>query len=125
VNNVSSTLLYLRKDEIHETEKPYKLQYNTKDELPQQTTVQDSRGPILIRDLRGQTKSFSFEKNGFSVLEMESKMDPEDFADERRVKEVYYPEVQALLLRYFGAKRVEILEHLVTKPPCNVSFDRG
>ena len=43
-------------------------------------------------------------------------MDPEDFADERRVKEVYYREVQALLLRYFGAKRVEILEHLVPKP---------
>jgi hypothetical protein len=53
-------------------------------------------------------------------------MDADDFADEAKVKNVYYPEVQALLLRYFGAKRVEILEHLVTKPlPFQCQFDRG
>jgi len=33
----------------------------------------------------------------------------------KKVKGVYYPEVQGLLLRYFGAKRVEILEHLIRK----------
>jgi hypothetical protein len=116
-------LLYLRRDQIHETEKPYKLQYNTEDELPQQNTVPESRGPIRIRDLRGQSRSFSFETNGFSVLEMDSKMAPEDFADEKKVKDIYYAEVQALLLRYFGAKRVEILEHLVTTSHIHVHFE--
>lgn len=112
--DATSTLLYLRKDELHETEKPYKLQYNTEDEIPQQNTVQENRESIPIRDLRGQTRSFSFEKNGFSVLDLESEMEPEDFGNEHKVKDVYYPEIQARLLKYFGAKRVEVLEHQVS-----------
>jgi hypothetical protein len=112
--DVCSTVLYLQKDKIHELEKPYKLQYNTDDELPQQNTVHQSSGPLQIHDLRGQSQTFSFEKNGFTILEMESKLNPDDFANEQKVKDVYYPEIRALLLKYFGAKRVEILEHLVS-----------
>src|ERR1700683_1083295 len=61
VKDVSSPLLYLQKDQIHESEKPYKLQYNPGGGLPHQNTAQESRGPILIQDLRGQSRSFSFE----------------------------------------------------------------
>jgi hypothetical protein len=44
---------------------------------------------------------------------MESKLDPGDFYNVKRVKDIYYDEIKALLLKYFGAKRVEILEHIV------------
>lgn len=50
------------------------------------------------------------------MLDMESGMEAEDFADDQKVKAVYYPEIQIRLLEYFGAKRVEILEHQV----CNL-----
>ena len=47
------------------------------------------------------------------MLDMESGMEADDFADDQKVKAVYYPEIQTRLLEYFGAKRVEILEHQV------------
>jgi len=89
------------------------LQYDPGDAIPHQNTTQESRGPILIQDLRGQSRSFSFENCGFAFVEMESTLTPEDFHEEEKVKRVYYSEIQALLLKYFGAKRVEILEHVV------------
>lgn len=46
---------------------------------------------------------------------MESKLDPGDFYNVKRVKDIYYAEIKALLLKYFGAKRVEILEHITRK----------
>ena len=60
---------------------------------------------------------FSYENNGFEVVEMDSKLKPEDFYDPALVESVYYGEVQELLLRHLHAKRVEISEHVVgTKP---------
>ena len=47
---------------------------------------------------------------------MESKLEPNDFYNEILVESVYYNEIKALLLEYFGAKRVEIMEHVVSAP---------
>jgi hypothetical protein len=42
-------------------------------------------------------------------------MTPDDFYNQLLVESVYYYEIKALLLEYFGAKRVEIMEHVVKR----------
>jgi len=71
--------------------------------------------PVSIRDLRERLHLFSYDKNGFTVLNMESKLTPDDFYNQVLVESVYYNEIKELLLGYFGAQRVEIMEHVIRK----------
>ncbi len=48
---------------------------------------------------------------------MESKLKPDDFYNQNLVENVYYSEIKVLLLDYFNAKRVEIIEHVIMVPP--------
>lgn len=112
--DVFSNLLFLRKSELHNETKPYKLNYDPGDALPRTNTTNESC-TVSIRDLRERLNQFSYDRNGFTVLDMESKLRPEDFDDLVLVKTVYYREVQALLLDFFGATRVEIMEHMVNR----------
>lgn len=113
LQQLSSNLIYLERDDKHTQEKPYKLQYDPGDSLPRTNTVNKQHGPISIHDLRSLEKPMSFDKNGFCVVDLATHLEPEDFYDAQKVKNGYYPELQALLLDKFGAARVEILEHLV------------
>jgi hypothetical protein len=119
VQFLESHIAFLERDAKHKLEKPYKLQYDpgSNSEIPRTNTVSKHYGPITLHDFRVLEKPMIFEKNGFCVLDMESKLSPEDFYDEEKVRRIYYPELQALILEKFKATRVEILEHLVGRPP--------
>lgn len=103
----------MQRDELHQEAKPFKLQYDPGDDIPRTNCVNKTYDSVLIRDLRGCVRGFSFQKNGFSILRLESQLEPDEFYDQARVEKVYYPELQNLLRQYLGAKRVEVLEHLV------------
>lgn len=50
---------------------------------------------VNIRDLRQVQDKFTLDKNGFQLVDHFTK--ETDFLDEERVKEIYYPECQALI----------------------------
>ncbi|KAF1810426.1 putative CmcJ-like methyltransferase [Eremomyces bilateralis CBS 781.70] len=112
---VTAELDFLKKDIKHSTEKPYKLQYDPGPDLPRWNCENVSQSDIPVHDIRGHENEYTLEKNGFVVLKLESRLVPEDFYDEKKVKEVYYEEVKEVLKRERGAKRVEILEHGIRK----------
>lgn len=111
----SSSLLYLLEDDLHKETKPYKLYYDPGDALPRSNTTNETR-QIFVEDMRARLDQTSFHKNGFTVINMESRLTPEDFYDSHLVESVYYNELKAVLLEHFGAKRVEIMEHMVIPP---------
>ena len=115
---LESHIAFLERDAKHELEKPYKLQYDPglKSEIPRTNVVSRHYGPVTLHDFRVLEKPMTFEKNGFCVLNMESELSPEDFYDEDKVRRIYYPELQALVVEKFKATRVEVLEHLVSRP---------
>ena len=114
-SDVTSELVFLQRDPIHETEKPYKLQYDPGNGLPRKNCVDELREGIVIHDIRGKEHEFTLEQNGFCMAKLESKLRPEDFDDDSNVKKVYYSELKLLLETKFKASRVEILEHGVRK----------
>jgi len=113
--NVSTDLVFLEPDKKHQSEKPYKLQYDPGEGIPRWNCRNQSQSGILIHDIRGKEKQFTVERQGFAVLNLTSRLQAEDFYDEKKVKKVYYDELRQLLKSTFGAKRVEILEHGIRK----------
>ncbi|KAL8716040.1 MAG: hypothetical protein Q9225_006272, partial [Loekoesia sp. 1 TL-2023] len=80
---------------------------------PQRNFSDESR-PITIHDLRGQENSFNLDTHAFAAIQnVSSKANRQTFDSEDAVKEVYYPEVEALLLEQTGAKKVLIFDHTI------------
>jgi len=113
--DVVTDLVFLHRDEKHQTEKPYKLQYDPGEDIPRWNCVNETQSGVRIHDIRGKEDQFTLEKQGFAVYKLNSKLSPEDFDNETKVKKVYYQELSQLLKETLGAKRVEILEYGIRK----------
>ncbi|KAI0771220.1 hypothetical protein BD413DRAFT_476455 [Trametes elegans] len=71
--------------------------------------------PVLVHDARGHEEDFSLDKNGFQYVKWPSV--EKEFDDDERIKEKYYPEVEEILKKVAGAKRVHIFDHTIRRPP--------
>ena len=111
-NDIVTSLVHLKREIIHQDVKPFRLQYDPGQGLPRTNCANETRQGILIRDVRSFLKEFSFEKNGFAVLNTKTQMTPDDFNDKDRVRDVFYEEIKQLLSQYFAdAKHIVIMEH--------------
>ena len=74
---------------------------------------------VTIHDIRGSEKNYDMNVNGFGVLGG-VQSEEHEFRDDEKVKEVYYPEVEKLLLdNVEGAKRVFIFDHTIRRSDPN------
>ena len=69
--------------------------------------------PVVIHDARDKEKEYdlSLDTSGFQFVKHVSS--EKDFEDEERIKDVYYKEVEELLKKEAGAKRVFIFDHTI------------
>lgn len=75
------------------------------------TNIQYDPHAVLIHDVRGKEDTVSLDKTGFQFVKHESV--EKDFLDEELIKTRYYKEVEDLLKREAGAKRVFIFDHTI------------
>ncbi len=70
---------------------------------------------VQISDIRGKESKYTLDDNAFQTIsEVESK--EKDFNDDAHIKEVYYPEVEQLLLDNVpGANRVLLFDHTIRR----------
>lgn len=66
-----------------------------------------------IHDVRGKEDTVSLDKTGFQFVKHVSS--EKDFLDEEKIKTVYYKEVEELLKKEVGAKRVFIFDHTIRR----------
>ena len=76
--------------------------------IRRRTTGAEERRLIEIRDGRA-AGPLSLEGNGFILVEHSSAV--RNFFDPDELKRVYYPEVEALITRLAGARRVAVFDH--------------
>jgi hypothetical protein len=107
--DVTTTLNYYAPigDEI-----PFQYTYPRKDGGPQNNIGNDVQKTI-VHDARGKEEEYglSLDTSGFQFVKHESV--EKDFTDEERIKHVYYKEVEELLKKEAGAKRVFIFDHTI------------
>lgn len=66
---------------------------------------------VRIRNGRPLARSFSLDRQAFVLTRHDTRV--RDFYDEREVRSVYFPEVEALIKRETGASKVVIFDHTV------------
>jgi len=64
---------------------------------------------MTIRNGRRDAKDFTLEGNGFHFVRHDTAV--VDFFDETQIRDVYYPEMEALVKAQSGAKRVVVFDH--------------
>jgi hypothetical protein len=74
---------------------------------------------VTLNDLRGIESQFSLDQNAFDTYQ-NVPSDEHDFTDDERIKSVYYPEVEQLLLENVqGAQKVILFDHTIRRPTGN------
>jgi hypothetical protein len=68
----------------------------------------DPRG-VTVKNGRLQAGGFSLERNGFRLVQHETRV--ADFYDAAEVRRVYYPEIERLVREETGAARVVVFDH--------------
>ncbi|KAF8442949.1 hypothetical protein L210DRAFT_3643852 [Boletus edulis BED1] len=82
--------------------------------VPRTNVGQDTR-PVVIHDARGKGNILGLDVSGFQFVHYPSA--EKDFADDDRIKSAYYTEVEDILKKYAGAKRVFIFDHTIRRSP--------
>lgn len=79
----------------------------------EKTNIGADPHPAVVHDARGKEKEYnlSLDTSGFQFVNWPSV--EKDFTDEKRIEEVYYKEVEEILKKVAGAKRVFIFDHTI------------
>lgn len=108
--NVQAALYFLKKDALHQVEKPYAFRFPVDNEGIRQSNMEMVRKDLItITDIRGPENSFSLEINGFAILNLKSKFGYDDFHDPGKISR-YFRELEAILNDHMGASHVKVLD---------------
>ena len=107
-HDVSTTLNYFKPTD----EAPYF--YSPAAEPPEgkpRSNIDSEPHPAVVHDVRGKEDTVGLDKTGFEFVKHKS--EETEFIDEERIKNVYYKEVEELLKKVTGGKRVYIFDHTI------------
>ncbi|KAH9939805.1 hypothetical protein B0H21DRAFT_711080 [Amylocystis lapponica] len=81
----------------------------------ERTNIGTDPKPVVIHDARGKEDTVSLDTTGFQYVKYPSV--EKDFVDEEAIKTKYYQEVEDILRKEAGAKRVFIFDHTIRRKP--------
>lgn len=79
------------------------------------TNVGRDPHPAVVHDARGREAEFTLDTHGFQFVRWPSV--EKEFIDEEAIKLKYYAEVETILKKVTGAKRVYIFDHTIRRNP--------
>ncbi|KZO90308.1 hypothetical protein CALVIDRAFT_522936 [Calocera viscosa TUFC12733] len=86
-----------------------------------QTNIVMEEHEVQITDLRSLSESelagFTTDNSGFQWVKHESKLKGDELFDEEKIKNEYYPEIDAFLKKTLGARRTFIFDHTTRRAP--------
>lgn len=118
-DSFKAKIQYLARDDQHNLVKPYYLYFKYDSEIAPTNTSPDDRFVHICnaRNLDIPSREMFFER-GFAQLRLDCPLTPEEYWDDKKVKEVLYPKYKSTARFLFpNAARVEVLEHAVSKRP--------
>ncbi|KAL8811597.1 MAG: hypothetical protein Q9223_007499 [Gallowayella weberi] len=119
---VETSMHFLRRDELYNSEKPYQLKYAAAEGVPISNFRLEKKEPIKINSLRGYKKEFSFDKNGFTVMKIDEDIPYNDFSDGAGIRR-YLDVVAAGLQNLLGADKVQVYQYVVRPGPRRPSVE--
>ncbi|CAD6505827.1 BgTH12-01314 [Blumeria graminis f. sp. triticale] len=117
---LTSTFYFMKKDPLHLVEKPYELNYEPQVGQPRTNMTISPVKDLSVTDIRNSKSKYSFEKNGFEVVNIDSPLTHAEYDDETKVIEVYFSKVAEVLKKFLGAERVQVFDYMIRK--CDKDF---
>ncbi|KAG0700035.1 hypothetical protein DFH29DRAFT_1080934 [Suillus ampliporus] len=77
------------------------------------TNVGEDVQQVVIHDVRGKEDTVGLDKTGFQFIKHKSV--EKEFLDEEAIQTKYYAEVEDILKKYAGAKKVAIFDHTIRR----------
>jgi hypothetical protein len=111
IGSVPATLHYLFRTE----EKPYAYTFDPPPGIPARFGEVNTVTGIAVRNARPLADTLSLDEQGFELRTHKTAVT--DFYDERQISEIYYPEVERLLIGATGADKVVIFDHTIRSVP--------
>lgn len=97
---------------INGDEAPYNYVESPPEGKPRSNLKEDPRD-VVVYDMRGKESTVGLDKTGFQFLRHVS--EEKEFLDEEAIKSRYYKEVEELLKKETGAKRIFIFDHTIRR----------
>ncbi|KAF9888436.1 hypothetical protein FE257_008714 [Aspergillus nanangensis] len=116
-NDIHASFNFMKQVELYDKVKPYSIDNEIKKwdgPIPRTNYRNSVVEDVVVKDLRGREGQFTFEKNGFAVIELDSSMAYEDYSDPVKLYNIYLQEVAACLIQYFSATSVHIFNVVVS-----------
>lgn len=110
--HLKANLMFMARDPLHDTHKPYELLYEA-GELPTGCNFDEVEHEVAIENFRPLKGKSSLDCEGFLLADMRSAMTYQDFFDETALKKKYMQEVKCLIADMFQAQSVYFHECVV------------
>ena len=117
---LSATLSFIARDVLHETEKPYELEYEPPDGIEKSNYTIEQIDGVQLHDIRPWKGNLSLDREGFIVSDLHSSLHNEEFWDEQKLKTVFAEELRSHLIRILGARAIYFHECVVSALVCVV-----
>ncbi len=114
--STDTSVLYLDRLDRYNDEKPFEVLFNTSGfgEDASQGNVILVPENVAVRNARHSTEAFTLDKNGFQVVDFESRLQGDDFEDKEKVQSIYFEEAKACLRQIIpGSVEMHILNYKV------------
>jgi hypothetical protein len=108
---VNATLHYL----FPTDRKPYLYMFDPPEGVPAAWGELNTVPDVVVRNARRLPQPPSLDEQGFEFRVHETAM--VDFYDQREISEIYYPEIERLLIAATGAEKVVIFDHTIRSVP--------
>lgn len=123
---VQTSINFLTNDpSLYKTEKPYQIKYNAAPDIPVSNLRFEKQSSLTISSIRGREADFSFEKNGFTVLNLNGTVPPyEDFDRPEGVRS-YILAATTALKALLGAQKVQAFQYVVSQQDTALQTEPG
>ncbi|KXT00841.1 hypothetical protein AC578_982 [Pseudocercospora eumusae] len=99
---------------VPDNEKAYHLMYGDTTDLPR-TNIEHVWHDTIFQDVRARQPAFNFAHSGLAIRTLNTSMLYADFHDERKIREVYFKELEHHLQDFLNAKEVRFFRYGIRK----------
>ena len=109
---IETDIYYTKKEDHLDTDKPYMLRYKDPNRPPTNMET-ETRANTKIRDMRT-IPNLNLDEHGFDTMQYDSLMSYDQYENEETVMKIHVPQIEEVLRKHYGAKRVESVRHKVS-----------
>ncbi|KAK3935063.1 hypothetical protein QBC46DRAFT_424225 [Diplogelasinospora grovesii] len=113
-STVHASLYFLQRDELHKKQRPYTFKFPPNNGCPKSNLTHEKIDGIPVEDMRGREDQFQLEKNGFTILKVDTGLEYDDFFTHEGVNQ-YFRLMEEVLKTHLGASRVDLFRHCIRK----------